>query len=108
MVEIVVPVAFFAMIATIFVGTPIAKAYARRLDRQPAQLPNQTEMIARLERIEQSLEAVAMEVERIAEGQRFTTKLLSDARPTPFPSPLGLNAPHSAEPGSASPPPETK
>jgi hypothetical protein len=33
---------------------------------------------ARLERMEQSIETVALEVERISEGQRFTTKLLSD------------------------------
>jgi hypothetical protein len=38
------------------------------------------EVAGRLERIEQSLEAVAIEVERISEGQRFTTKLLSEGR----------------------------
>jgi hypothetical protein len=38
------------------------------------------EVTGRLERIEQSLEAVAIEVERISEGQRFTTKLLSEGR----------------------------
>ena len=32
----------------------------------------------RLERLELATEAIAMEVERIAEGQRFVTKLLSD------------------------------
>lgn len=32
----------------------------------------------RLERIEHSLDAIALEVERISEGQRFTTRLLSD------------------------------
>ncbi|MEO7040822.1 MAG: hypothetical protein ABI035_01025 [Gemmatimonadaceae bacterium] len=32
----------------------------------------------RLERIERATEAIAMEVERIAEGQRFVTKLLSE------------------------------
>lgn len=31
----------------------------------------------RLERLEQATEAIALEVERIAEGQRFVTKLLS-------------------------------
>jgi hypothetical protein len=40
------------------------------------------EVTGRLERIEQSLEAVAIEVERISEGQRFTTKLLSEGRAT--------------------------
>jgi hypothetical protein len=32
----------------------------------------------RLAHIEQSIDAIAVEVERISEGQRFTTKLLSD------------------------------
>lgn len=34
---------------------------------------------ARLQRIEQSLEAIAVEVERIAENQRYTTKLLTES-----------------------------
>jgi hypothetical protein len=33
---------------------------------------------ARLERIEQAVDAIAIEIERISEGQRFTTKLLSE------------------------------
>jgi hypothetical protein len=32
----------------------------------------------RLTRIEQAVDAIAVEVERISEGQRFTTKLLSE------------------------------
>lgn len=41
---------------------------------------------ARLARIEQAVEAIALEVERISEGQRFTTKLLSEqSRPAPRP-----------------------
>jgi hypothetical protein len=30
--------------------------------------------------MEQAIESVAIEVERISEGQRFTTRLLSEAR----------------------------
>ncbi len=43
---------------------------------------------ARLERIEMAVQAIAVETERITEGQRFTTKLLTasqqaqDPRPT--------------------------
>ena len=41
---------------------------------------------ARLARIEQAVEAIALEVERISEGQRFTTRLLSEqSRPAPKP-----------------------
>ncbi|HEX6574248.1 MAG TPA: hypothetical protein VF042_04690, partial [Gemmatimonadaceae bacterium] len=32
----------------------------------------------RLERLEQGVDAIAIEIERITEGQRFVTKLLSD------------------------------
>jgi hypothetical protein len=37
----------------------------------------------RLQRLEQTTEAIALEVERIAEGQRFVTKLLSDTEHQP-------------------------
>lgn len=33
---------------------------------------------ARLQRIEHSIESIAVEIERIAENQRYTTKLLSE------------------------------
>ena len=39
-----------------------------------------TEVTDRLERMEQALDSIAIEVERITEGQRFTTKLLSEGR----------------------------
>ena len=35
----------------------------------------------RLERIEQAVDAIAIEVERISEGQRFTSRLLADRVP---------------------------
>ena len=36
------------------------------------------EIVERLSRVENSIDATAVEVERISEGQRFTTKLLAD------------------------------
>ncbi len=70
--------------ATIMViGFPLAKAVARRItasvDNPPPALPS--DLGARLERIEQITEATQVEVERLAEGQRFTTKLLSERPP---------------------------
>ena len=47
------------------------------------------EIEARLERIEQAVDAVALEMERIGEGQRFVTKLLAE-RPTPIGDPQSL------------------
>jgi len=45
-----------------------------RLERESASPLSE----ARLARIEQAVEAIAIEVERISEGQRFTTRLLSE------------------------------
>jgi outer membrane murein-binding lipoprotein Lpp len=38
------------------------------------------ELAARMARVEQIVEATAVEIERISEGQRFTTKLLSEKK----------------------------
>jgi hypothetical protein len=58
---------------------PISLAFARRIWRRAGkETPAaHTDMIApRLERLEQAVDAVAIEIERIAEGQRFLTKVL--------------------------------
>jgi hypothetical protein len=75
--DILVPLGFFAMVATIAVGAPLARAFARRMDRDGAAKIS-PDVTSRLERIEQAVDAVAIEVERISEGQRFTTKLLTE------------------------------
>lgn len=38
---------------------------------------------ARLEHLQQSIDAIAIEVERIAEAQRFSAKLLAERAPVP-------------------------
>jgi hypothetical protein len=54
----------------------------------------------RLERIESALEAIAVEIERLGEGQRFTTKLLAErdrlpqAPVSPPSSPFRVITPH--------------
>jgi hypothetical protein len=78
--EIVVPIGAFATAIILAIGVPMARAYARRMDADAKNPRVPMEVTGRLERIEQSLEAVAIEVERISEGQRFTTKLLSEGR----------------------------
>ena len=64
------------------IGWPLARAYARRLESTPVAPPLQDEVRARLERMEQAIDSIAIEVERISEGQRFTTRLLSDRSQT--------------------------
>ena len=53
-----------------------AVAHKKEEVREGDAVPGVTE--ARLARIEQAVDAIALEVERISEGQRFTTKLLSE------------------------------
>ena len=73
-----VPITLFIVGGAATVLTPIARAFARRMDREDARPAVPGEVSARLERMEQAIEAIAVEVERISEGQRFTTKLLSE------------------------------
>jgi hypothetical protein len=68
----------FGSAAVTSIGVPLARAYARRLDRGVPTPAPQPEITARLERMEQAIDSIAIEVERISEGQRFTTKLLSE------------------------------
>ena len=74
----IVPIAGMAMIVMLALGVPFVRALTRRWERQSLHPAVPAEVTARLERIEQAVDAVAIEVERISEGQRFTTKLLSD------------------------------
>ena len=65
----------------IAIVSPFVKAYSRKIELQAHAAGSSPDIEARLARIEQAIEAVAVEIERISEGQRFTTKLLSEARP---------------------------
>jgi hypothetical protein len=60
---------------------PISIAFARRLWRRGSQavtaLP--TELMERINRLDQAVDSIAVEVERIGEGQRFVTRLLSES-----------------------------
>jgi hypothetical protein len=83
--DIVIPIALFITVIIVSIGWPIARAIARAIDRKTLTPPTPPEVLERLERMEQSIDAIAVEVERISEGQRFTTKLLSE-REAPDPA----------------------
>jgi hypothetical protein len=65
------------------IGIPLAKAYSRKIDADARNPRIPSEVVNRLERIERAIDAMAVEVERISEGQRFTTKLLSEGKSAP-------------------------
>lgn len=66
------------MIASVLICATIVYAWVRWLHRPQAGAAATPDQDARLERIERSIEAIAVEMERIGEGQRFTTKLLGE------------------------------
>ena len=67
----------FGAVTVMSLGTPLVKAWARRFERRH-EVQQHAQIEQRLAAIEQAIETVAVEVERISEGQRFTTKLLAD------------------------------
>jgi len=76
-----------SIVFTVVVLGPLAIGAARMMwkrSNKPALPPaifNETAQ--RMERLEQSVDTIAVEIERISEGQRFVTKLLSEAQPQP-------------------------
>jgi hypothetical protein len=76
-----------SIIAIIFVLGPLAVGFAKTLFRGASRpgLPPQalTETAQRLERLEGAVDSIAIEIERISEGQRFVTKLLSEGQQAP-------------------------
>ena len=77
-----IPIVLFIMMGVTAIGWPIARAVARKMDREALQPKMPPEIMGRLERMEQAIDSIAVEVERISEGQRFTTKLLSERQPS--------------------------
>jgi hypothetical protein len=75
---LMVPIVALICVAASAIGIPIARAYARRIERGSRDSSVPPELQSRLERMEQALDSIAIEVERISEGQRFTTKLLAE------------------------------
>ena len=75
------------------VASSVLKWKEKQLEAQRA--PSVSDV--RLERLEVAVESIALEIERISEGQRFTTKLLNDAAQHSMPrldKPAKMNTPH--------------
>jgi hypothetical protein len=80
---------------------PMVLAYTRRIWKRGGRVQSANpEDSERLLRMEQAIESIALEVERIGEGQRFTTKLLTDRQPDAV---ARMAAPPRREPGTITP-----
>jgi hypothetical protein len=71
----------------VFVLAPLALRFAKgnwsRGNRGRVSAGLSADSEQRLIRIEQSIDAIALEIERVSEGQRFVTKLLSESQHLP-------------------------
>lgn len=77
--DILVPIFGMLTGTAMVLGLPLVIVYARRLWlRDTKAPPRSSESERRLERMEQAIDAIALEVERISEGQRFVTNLLAE------------------------------
>lgn len=73
-----------------FVLLPIAIVFVRRMwvrGRRGAETAGNAQQDARMERLEQAVDAIAIEIERVGESQRFQQKVLAEANMMPAMSP---------------------
>ena len=70
-----IAIGFFIMCAVMVVGWPISRALGRRVEKRGMTPLLDASVADQLQRIEQAVEAVAIEVERISESQRFLARL---------------------------------
>ena len=69
----------FTFVAVLALGVPLVRVFARRLDRKTQSLQmTGPDFAPALRTLQESVDAMAIEVERISEGQRFTSKLLAE------------------------------
>jgi hypothetical protein len=72
--------AFATCVIAVFIGWPIARAVARYIDRRGHAARSDHAMALqqrqRVEQLERNIDTVAVELERLSEAQRFTTKLM--------------------------------
>lgn len=73
-----------SIMAILFIGFPLAITFARIMWRRASGATPPAAVIAetgrRFDRLEQSVDAIAIEIERISENQRYLTKVLSEPR----------------------------
>ena len=71
------------IVFTMFVMAPIALSISRyfwKRGSMPKQSAASADHTQRLERMEQAIDSIAIEMERVSEGQRFVTRILSEGR----------------------------
>jgi hypothetical protein len=69
---------FFVFVVALVLGVPLVRMMVRRFDRKTeAMRVTGPDVTPHLRQLQESVDAMAIEIERISEGQRFTSKLLA-------------------------------
>ena len=80
-------------IVTLVLGLPVVRLITKWLEPRPVPPRELSNISDRLERIEAAVDAIAVEVERISESQRFTARLQSGQGAGRLPGPGVASAP---------------
>lgn len=68
-----------AMMMVLLIGWPLARAFARRSDKRlELGAANARDLQPQMRQLQESLDLMAVELERISEAQRFQAKLMSE------------------------------
>jgi hypothetical protein len=73
--------AFLGVSAVFGITALMLKIWLGHVEKMKAlanEKPDRSVSDARFERLEQAVESIAIEIERVSEGQRFVTKLMSE------------------------------
>jgi len=73
--------AFLGVSAVFGITALMLKVWLGHVEKMKAlanEKPDKSMSDARFERLEQAVESIAIEIERVSEGQRFVTKLMSE------------------------------
>jgi hypothetical protein len=79
-------------LVTIVLGLPIVRLITKWLEPRPIPPRELSTIDRRLEKIEAAVDAIALEVERISESQRFTARLQSEQQSARLPGPGASSA----------------
>jgi len=72
-------------VVTLILGFPVVRLITKWLEPRPVPPRELSTISGRLEKIEAAVDAIAIEVERISESQRFTARLQSEQHPHRLP-----------------------
>jgi hypothetical protein len=75
---VMIPIIALLIVPVTAIGYPLARAFAKKMEQGQSAPRIPSDVSARL-----AIDSIAVEVERISEGQRFTTKLLAERSGSP-------------------------